>query len=219
MSQENVEIVRRLFDVFREGFERGDFVAGFDAELVSEDLEWIAVPGVGLGTYRGRQGFIEFMEVWTRDFENWWIELDELIDAGEDRVVAIYRQSATGKASRVPMRGDVEASLAYFHPEVEWSEPPDNPGARTWRGHEGIRRAVSIWEGAWENYRYEVRELLDCGGDRVFLAAWQTGRGKASGVEISEENFSVYDLREGRIVKQRMFRHRAQALEAAGLSE
>ena len=39
------------------------------------------------------------------------------------------------------------------------------------------------------------------------------------GVEISEENFSVYDVREGKIVKQRMFRHRAEALEAAGLSE
>jgi ketosteroid isomerase-like protein len=103
MSKENVEIVRRLFEIFREGLERGDLVAGFDAELVSEDLEWIAVPGVGLGTYRGREEFIKFMETWTGDFENWSIELDELIDAGEGRVVAIYRQTATGKASGVPV--------------------------------------------------------------------------------------------------------------------
>jgi ketosteroid isomerase-like protein len=103
MSQENVEIVRRLFEIFRDGVRRGDFVAGFDAELVSEDLEWIAVPGVGLGTYRGREGFIEFMRVWTDNFEGWWIELEDLIDAGSDRVVAIYRQTATGRASGVPV--------------------------------------------------------------------------------------------------------------------
>ena len=116
-------------------------------------------------------------------------------------------------------RGDYESALAYFHPDVEWSEPPDNPGARTWHGHEGVQRAVATWMGAWEDYRHERRELIDCGGDRVLMAGWQTGRGKGSGVEISEENFSVYRVREGRIVKQQMFRHRADALEAAGLSE
>jgi ketosteroid isomerase-like protein len=73
--------------------------------------------------------------------------------------------------------------------------------------------------GAWESFRHELRELIDCGDDRVLLAGWQTGRGKGSGVEISEENFSVYTVRDGKIVSQRMFRHRAEALEAAGLSE
>jgi ketosteroid isomerase-like protein len=115
--------------------------------------------------------------------------------------------------------GDYEAALAYFDPEVEWSEPPDNPGARTWHGHEGVNGAVATWVGAWESFRHELRELIDCGDDRVLVAGWQTGRGKGSGVEISEENFSVYTVRDGKIVSQRMFRHRAEALEAAGLSE
>ena len=114
---------------------------------------------------------------------------------------------------------DYEAALAYFDPEVEWSEPPDNPGARTWHGHEGVNGALVTWVGAWESFRHELRELIDCGDDRVLLAAWQTGRGKGSGVEISEENFSVYTVRDGKIVSQRMFRHRAEALKAAGLSE
>jgi hypothetical protein len=52
--------------------------------------------------------------------------------------------------------------------------------------------------GAWEDFRYELRELIDCGDDR---------------------DFSVYTVREGKIVKQQMFRRRAEALEAAGLSE
>jgi hypothetical protein len=51
------------------------------------------------------------------------------------------------------------------------------------------------------------------------VAGWQSGRGKESGVETSEEIFSVWTLRAGKAVEQRMFRDRGQALEAAGLSE
>ena len=116
-------------------------------------------------------------------------------------------------------QGDFEAALSYFDPDVEWSEPPDNPGARTWHGHDGVRGALTTWMGAWDDFRYECRELIDCGDDRVLLAAWQTGRGKGSGVQTSEENFSVYDVREGKIVRQRMFRHRTDAFEAAGHEE
>ena len=99
MSQENVEIVRRLFETFQEGVKRGDYTAGFDAGLVDEDLEWIAIPGLGLGTYKGREGFVEFVELWVGEFEDWWLEVDQLIDAGDGRVVTIYRQTGIGKGS------------------------------------------------------------------------------------------------------------------------
>ncbi|MBA2764074.1 MAG: nuclear transport factor 2 family protein [Thermoleophilaceae bacterium] len=115
-------------------------------------------------------------------------------------------------------RGDFETSLSYFDPEVEWIEPPDNPGGRTRHGHEGVAGAVSTWTGVFDDYRYEVRELIDL-GDKVLLTAWHSGRGKTSGAPVSEENFCVFTLRDGRIVKQEMFRQRSQALEAVGLSE
>jgi ketosteroid isomerase-like protein len=99
MSQENVEVVRQLFETFQEGVKRGDYTAGFDAELVSEELEWIAIPGLGLGTYKGREGFVEFIELWVGEFDDWWLDVDQLIDAGDDRVVTIYRQTGTGKGS------------------------------------------------------------------------------------------------------------------------
>ena len=86
------------------------------------------------------------------------------------------------------------------------------------RGHEGVRRSVGRWMGAWVDHRFELRELIDS-GDQVLAVGWQQGRGRGSGVEVSEEIFSVWTLRAGKIVRQRMFRDRAQALEAAGLSE
>jgi ketosteroid isomerase-like protein len=43
------------------------------------------------------------MRTWTEDFEGWSIELERLIDAGGDRVVALHRHLATGKGSGVPV--------------------------------------------------------------------------------------------------------------------
>jgi len=38
------------------------------------------------------------MRTWTEDFE-WSIDLERVIDAGNDRVVAMFHQHATGSAS------------------------------------------------------------------------------------------------------------------------
>jgi ketosteroid isomerase-like protein len=113
---------------------------------------------------------------------------------------------------------DYESAFDYFADDVEWYEPPDVSGGNVAYGPEAARRSLSRWIGMWSDYRYELRELIDA-GDRVFAAGWQSGRGKGSGVETSEEIFSVWILRAGKAVEQRMFRDRTQALEAAGLSD
>jgi hypothetical protein len=42
MSQENMEIVRRVFEEFqRAGLERGDPGAFFDSETAADDYKWI----------------------------------------------------------------------------------------------------------------------------------------------------------------------------------
>ena len=104
MSQENVEIVRRGFEVFQAGIARGDPGTVFDSGIFAPDGEWI-VPRDAPGfrqVYRGREEFLEFMRTWTEDFD-WWIELERVVDAGGDRVVALTHQRATGKASGVPV--------------------------------------------------------------------------------------------------------------------
>lgn len=114
-------------------------------------------------------------------------------------------------------RGDSDSALSYFHPDVEWSEPRQSRCANVaWAGRCG---GSADRVEAFENYRYELHELTGCGKDKVLLAAWQSGRGKLSGAEVAEENFCVFTLGDGKIVKQRMFRRRADPLEAVGLSE
>jgi ketosteroid isomerase-like protein len=107
MSQENVEIVRRLFEEFQAGMER-DPGAWWYSEAVADDFEWItAVPIEGRSVWRGRERFVEFMRTWTAEFEDWSLQLERVIDAGHDRVVALTHQSAIGRASGVPVEQDL----------------------------------------------------------------------------------------------------------------
>jgi ketosteroid isomerase-like protein len=115
-------------------------------------------------------------------------------------------------------RGDAEAAFAHLHEDIEWSEPPDSPESGTLRGHEGVRRQITRWLGAWDEYRFEIDELIDV-GDHVVASGHQYGRGRGSGVEVAEEHFHVWSLRRGKAVRMRMFRDRVQALEAVGRRE
>jgi ketosteroid isomerase-like protein len=116
-------------------------------------------------------------------------------------------------------RGDYEASLAQLDEEIEFVSPPDVTGSgRTWRGRDGVRQGVASFLGTWIDYHYEVRNLIDCGNE-VLVEGWQRGRGRGSGVEVSESIYTVWTVRDGSVIRQRMFRDRAEAAGAAGLSE
>jgi ketosteroid isomerase-like protein len=112
MSEENVEIVRRGFEALKTGLDRGDPGAAFDSGVYASEVEWILPPG-GAGfrdVYVGRDGFLEFMKTWTEDFD-WSIRLEGLIDAGDNCVVGLFHQTATGKGSGVPV--ELHMGLVY----------------------------------------------------------------------------------------------------------
>jgi hypothetical protein len=56
MSQENVEVVGRAFEVLQEALRRGDPGAGFDEgvreKIIASNLEWRAGPKGGVGSCR-----------------------------------------------------------------------------------------------------------------------------------------------------------------------
>jgi ketosteroid isomerase-like protein len=122
MSQENVEIVRRGYEEWWAGVERGDPGAGFESEAVADDFEFIAegveYPAAGASiqrdpsgyvrsVWRGPEGYVEWFRDWTREFENWSLQVERLIDAGDDRVVALTHQTATGKESGAPVEVNI----------------------------------------------------------------------------------------------------------------
>jgi ketosteroid isomerase-like protein len=90
MSEENVEIVRRV----HEGWGRGDF--GVGADLVAQDFEWHQFPqAVEPGTRRGAE-VGEALRKMFEVYENLRVEAREFIDAG-DKVVVIGSRARDGQ--------------------------------------------------------------------------------------------------------------------------
>jgi ketosteroid isomerase-like protein len=98
MSQENLEIVRRIY----ERWGRGDFRAG--TELYAPEVELVLRPEFpDAGVYRGPEEIRKYMrDDFLADFEGAVIAGEEFLDAG-DSVVVRVRQEATGPGSRVPV--------------------------------------------------------------------------------------------------------------------
>jgi ketosteroid isomerase-like protein len=101
MSEENVEIVRRSFELVNE-VGTDAFIGG---NFWSDD--WVFDPsgtGIpGLGVYRGHDEIRAFFEEdWftTFPFEEWEIHISDLVDHG-DRVIGISHQQGRGASSGV----------------------------------------------------------------------------------------------------------------------
>jgi ketosteroid isomerase-like protein len=96
MSAENVELVRRIHA-------RVDHDQFWRSELIADDIEYVNPPyAVEPGTRYGRESFAVVRETW----EEFHFEVDRLVDAGDDVVVALGRYSAYGPASGISMSGD-----------------------------------------------------------------------------------------------------------------
>jgi ketosteroid isomerase-like protein len=101
MSQENVEVVRRAFEVFNRSGAETVVSSGLWSPEVVFDPSPTGIPG--LGVYRGYDEVRSFFQDdWfqTFPFEEWELEVEELIDHG-DRVIAMSRQRGRGASSGV----------------------------------------------------------------------------------------------------------------------
>jgi ketosteroid isomerase-like protein len=119
-------------------------------------------------------------------------------------------------------RGDYEAALAVLDESVEWHVPQvaalDAPASGVVRGQAQVAEQFARWLEAWETHTFQVTEAFDQ-GEHVFIAGFQVGRGRHSGLDIRLPTFHVFTLREHKIVAMRVFPERSDALKAAGLSE
>jgi ketosteroid isomerase-like protein len=96
VSQENVELVRKMFEVYNErSFE--EHLDLLDPEIVW-DVSRVEFPDAA--SYSGRGELLGFTKDWGGEFEYERVEAEEVIDAG-DRVVTMVHQRGRGKASGI----------------------------------------------------------------------------------------------------------------------
>jgi len=103
MSQENVEIIRDAAAAFN----RGDPDSWF--ESMADDIDYRAAEGAldDRGPILGKDALRAYVQDWLGTFDDFRSEPVELIDAGEDRVIAVLRISGRAKQS------GVETDLTY----------------------------------------------------------------------------------------------------------
>lgn len=109
---------------------------------------------------------------------------------------------------------DLDAVSSFWDTAIEWIEPPESPATVSVVGAGAARKAMEEWMAMWDDYRYDVEELIDA-GDEVVLGGTQVMI--ARGAEVSSALFFVWTLRDGRAVRARLFLERSQAVKAAGL--
>jgi ketosteroid isomerase-like protein len=95
MSQENVEIVRRVYEAAAHR-DSAAVLALYDPEVELDASRLRVVDG---GIYRGHGGLRRFFRQWHDAWNGIDYDFDDLIDAGDDAVVAVVTRHGRGRAS------------------------------------------------------------------------------------------------------------------------
>ena len=97
MSEENVEIVRALFDLFA----RRDHEAAFD--YYDAEIEWDASRGDldTAGVYHGHDGVRDYWRRWLASWEDVEATEVEFVDGGQTVVALIHQQRLRGRGSGI----------------------------------------------------------------------------------------------------------------------
>ena len=104
----------------------------------------------------------------------------------------------------------------WFHPAIEWSDPPGFPGAAVHRGRAQVEARFRELEEMLEGFSVQPEELFDAGDDVVSFVR-TGGRGRSSGIDVSRPVAWVLTVRDGLIVKVVGYEDRDAALAAAGV--
>jgi ketosteroid isomerase-like protein len=111
-------------------------------------------------------------------------------------------------------RGDVDAWLDLYDPEVEFE-------TLLLGSHQGKEALRSLYEENQANqpgYTATPVELIDV-GDRVITVVQMGGAGTATQIALNDQIAFIHTFKNGLVVRERTFRNRKEALEAAGVSE
>jgi hypothetical protein len=114
--------------------------------------------------------------------------------------------------------GDSNTVFALVAPEIEW----DFSHADTWleeqvyRGYDGIAKFFGKWLREWDDYRFEVEDIIDA-GDRVVAIVRDEGRGKSSGIKLERRHAEVWTVHDGKVMRIEPYDDKAKALAAVGL--
>jgi len=151
-----------------------------------------------------------------------WLARAVLALAARARRGSRLRRVVFGHALRVGVsksdRRDYESLYAFLSPDVELHLFPDAPDERPvdarplYRGHDGYVEMSDAFQAEFEDFRWELRELFDPGGDRIGGRVERSGRGSHSGVAVRGTDFHIWQFERGLVRRQFAFRSESAML-------
>ena len=110
--------------------------------------------------------------------------------------------------------GDWDAGRDLFAPDVEWIGVDQIGLDGDRHGGREISEFFRDWLEAWDEYSNDV-EIHELTPDLLVSESHFRGRGRGSGIEFESELGQVWEFRDGKLVRQRMFRSYDEARCAA----
>jgi ketosteroid isomerase-like protein len=108
MSSANVELVRSIFAAW----ERGELRS---VDWADPEIEFVFADGPDPGIWRGHAGLAAAFRDWLSAFAGFRLQVTDLSELDEERVLAVTVAGGRGKASGLDV-GQTEAKLAHlFH--------------------------------------------------------------------------------------------------------
>jgi ketosteroid isomerase-like protein len=112
-------------------------------------------------------------------------------------------------------RGHMDVVAEYVAPDVIFrSTTTDKPA----RGHDGVRGLLSDILSTVSDWTMELEELIES-GDRVFVRERHRAVGRQSGAPIDATYYAAFRVRDGLITEGFWFHNRADALDAARITD
>jgi ketosteroid isomerase-like protein len=105
-----------------------------------------------------------------------------------------------------------------FDHEIEVDNSNAMLDAAVYRGPEGLREYLSLLREMWKQVRVEPQEFIPVGEEQVIVPIRMIMVGRDE-IETVARAASVFTLRDGKVTRVKNYQSKADALEAAGLSE
>ena len=132
--------------------------------------------------------------------------------------VEIVRRAIAANRSGPPEE-TLEIVLSLSDPAVEFRSRITAVEGADYQGHEGVRQYHDDLADAFRTWRNDPDEIVEVGPNAVLVDSVFHATGKDSGMEVELRSAIVFVLSEGKLIRCFSYPTRAEALEAAGLSE
>ena len=134
------------------------------------------------------------------------------------RKAALRRTVLSGWACGA--RHDWDLMLTRYAPDVDWHTPEGGFAtlgfAEQYRGHDGVREAMTQFSEAFESWEMRLACLLDM-GDRLLNMGTFHGHARASGVDWQQPFAQLVTVENGLVTHECSFYSWEDGLRAAGL--